>query len=248
MPLFNPECLPDLAGFARRFFRELYARAPRPSALVFDNFDASVGPPAYRSLLAVAIDEIPQGINVIVISRTDPPAELARLIAARALALFDYEALRLTLEETTSLAASEGETDECLVEAIHSATAGWAAGTTLMLAHRKRIGAKAQPAKGASQQALFEYFATEIFADARPEARELLMRTAFLPNVTLRMAEELSGNADAGKLLNLETAVESYVLDFSKNSQLLRIWGKSSETRTRSGFPAIFGFQLPNLG
>ena len=46
----------------------------------------------------------------------------------------------------------------------------------------------------------------------------------------------------------LKTAVESYVLDFSKNSQLLRIWGKSPETRTRSGFPAIFGFQLPNLG
>ena len=28
LPLFSPECLPDLAGFARLFFRELYARVP----------------------------------------------------------------------------------------------------------------------------------------------------------------------------------------------------------------------------
>src|SRR5215510_12799443 len=37
MPLLTPEYLPDLEGFARKFFRELYARLGPSSVVVFDN-------------------------------------------------------------------------------------------------------------------------------------------------------------------------------------------------------------------
>src|SRR4029453_4443322 len=37
LPLLTPEYLPDLAGFSRRFFRELFSRLPRPAGLVLDN-------------------------------------------------------------------------------------------------------------------------------------------------------------------------------------------------------------------
>ncbi|MBA2492373.1 MAG: hypothetical protein H0V34_11955 [Gammaproteobacteria bacterium] len=38
LPLLTPEYLPDLSGFTKRFFRQLFRRLPRPAALVLDNF------------------------------------------------------------------------------------------------------------------------------------------------------------------------------------------------------------------
>jgi ATP/maltotriose-dependent transcriptional regulator MalT len=38
LPLLAPEYLPDLAGFSRRFFRELFSQLHSPFALVLDDF------------------------------------------------------------------------------------------------------------------------------------------------------------------------------------------------------------------
>jgi len=37
LPLLQPEYLPDLGGFAERFFRELFERLPAGAVLVLDN-------------------------------------------------------------------------------------------------------------------------------------------------------------------------------------------------------------------
>jgi ATP/maltotriose-dependent transcriptional regulator MalT len=47
MPLLTPEYLPDLEGFARKFFRELYARLGPSSVVVFDNYRKSGAPPVF---------------------------------------------------------------------------------------------------------------------------------------------------------------------------------------------------------
>jgi ATP/maltotriose-dependent transcriptional regulator MalT len=38
LPALTPEYLPDLIGFTRRFFRELFARLPRHALLVLDDY------------------------------------------------------------------------------------------------------------------------------------------------------------------------------------------------------------------
>ena len=42
--LLTPEYLPNFSFFLRRFFRELFQRAPQPTALVFDNFQEAETP------------------------------------------------------------------------------------------------------------------------------------------------------------------------------------------------------------
>jgi hypothetical protein len=70
--LLAPEHVSELSGFTRRFFRHLFSRFPPGTVLVFDNFQegAESGLPA---ILRDACDEIPSGINLLVLSRTEPP-------------------------------------------------------------------------------------------------------------------------------------------------------------------------------
>jgi ATP/maltotriose-dependent transcriptional regulator MalT len=103
LPLLTPEYLPDLPAFSRRFFRELFARLEAPSVVVFDNFQDAGDDGALHTALVAALDEVPQGVHVFLVSRHPPLDRYARLAANRAMALLDWEALKLTPEETSAL-------------------------------------------------------------------------------------------------------------------------------------------------
>jgi DNA-binding SARP family transcriptional activator len=79
-------------------------------------------------------------------------------------------------------------------------TDGWAAGVVL-LARTVSAGAQAGHTDDAAQDALFQYFASEVFRKAPPDARDVLLRTAYLPAFTAQMALALTGRATAGSTL-----------------------------------------------
>ena len=93
----------DLARFARGFFRDLFSVLPHPCAVVFDNFHEPRTRPEQRAAFVQGLDEVPEGITVIVMSRADPPAEFARLVASRRIARIDEAELRCTPEETEAI-------------------------------------------------------------------------------------------------------------------------------------------------
>ena len=72
LPLLTPEYLPDLAGFARRWFRQFFSHLNPPSLLVFDNYQEA-SESQLDTVLSAVVAEIPEGFNLVVISRTDPP-------------------------------------------------------------------------------------------------------------------------------------------------------------------------------
>jgi hypothetical protein len=74
LPLLTPEYLNDLTGFSRRFFRGSTRACPRPAVLVLDNYDEVLGEMAFHALLVDSAQEIPDGINVMIVSRSEPPA------------------------------------------------------------------------------------------------------------------------------------------------------------------------------
>jgi hypothetical protein len=84
--------------------------------------------------IAMGLEDLPDRIRVVVVSRTGTPASLARLRASRKLAMIDYEDLRYTLGEASELVRKTvpGVADEALRQ-IHEAAQGWAAGIILML-------------------------------------------------------------------------------------------------------------------
>jgi LuxR family transcriptional regulator, maltose regulon positive regulatory protein len=200
LPLLTPEYLADLRGFARRFFRALYATLAPGSVLTFDNFQEVPADAPLHRVLAEAIAQLPRECALLVISRTEPPPAYAPLLASDAIAVLDAEALRLTLAETEAIAGQRGIDDAAAIEALHARSHGWAAGLTLLLARsRGRDDALADDSE--SLQHVFGYFAQRVFDDLGPEAQRVLMQLAFLPQMAPALAERLTGSADAPRLL-----------------------------------------------
>ncbi len=190
----------DPAAFSRRFFRDLFDRLPKSGVLVFDNFHHVAENERFAAMLSEAFDQIPEGINVFVVSRQRPPSSLIGQLAQRRVASLDARELRFTSDEARRLASADKETDEATVERMVRRSEGWAAGLVLMLdrsAIEPGAGGGAYPA----EQATFDYLAAEIFGTLPPETRRLLLAVALLPRFTEEMACVISGDDDAGKEL-----------------------------------------------
>ncbi len=201
LPALTPEYLKDVEGFSRRFFRELFSRLPDEAVLVLDNYQ-EVGPEqALHTLVAQAVDEIPPGMVLVAISRRDPPDTYARLIANEHVELVDWDQLKLTLEEARAIATARLSIDPVELERVYATSGGWAAGLTLLLEGRRRNGVAAVELPE-GRDAIFDYFAAQIFARVPETTQRFLVSTAFLPQVPISIARELTGNEAADAILD----------------------------------------------
>src|SRR6266480_4840935 len=103
LPVYSPEPEQNLARFARSFFRDFFCVLPQPCTVVFDNFQEMRVQPEGRAAFAQGLEEIPEGISLIMVSRTDPPPEFARLVAGRRIARIDPAELRCTARESEAI-------------------------------------------------------------------------------------------------------------------------------------------------
>ena len=201
LPLLTPEYLADLPAFARRWFRALFGRLSDDIVMVLDNYQEVVAESVLHRMLAAAADEIPEGANLIVLSRSGPTAEFSRLLASDRLATVEWGELRLTLEEAHGIAAARDPPNDDQLRELHAMCDGWAAGFALMRERLRRTGEVNRLGEALPRETVFDYFATQIFNDSSDETRETLVRTAFLPWFTVSMAAQLSGNPSAGQVL-----------------------------------------------
>ena len=200
LPALTPEYLKDIEGFSRRYFRELFSRLPEAAVLVLDNYQEVAPEQALHGLIAQAVDEVPSGAALVVISRRDPPDTYARLIANEHVELVDWDQLRLTLDEARSIVGARLALTESEIAQLHEQSDGWAAGLTLMVEGRRRDGT-ASIRLPAGRDAIFDYFAAQIFARVEPGTQRFLVTTALLPQVPVSIARDLTGNTEAGAIL-----------------------------------------------
>lgn len=201
-PAFVPAEGADIGAFARRFFRQLFSRAKRPFALVFDNLHAVPAQSALHKVLEAAISQVPKKSCIVAASRNDPPVALARFRVTGELLCVGADELRVEPGELSEIARARGQALAAgAVAQLHERTQGWAAGLVLMLEHAKISGRIASLPGDAPPQAVFDYLAGEIFQHFEPATRAFLLRIACLPRMTARVAQSISGEAMAGRLL-----------------------------------------------
>ena len=232
LPLLTPQYLAGIPVFTRRYFEQLYGRlslTPASSArtpkgrwekrnpppprgrdeeegsffIVLDNYQDVPADASFHEMTANGFDIIPEGVHVVVISRSDPPSAFARLHANGKIELLEYSAIRLTFDESRELAHRRiPDLDDVLIKAMHEKTDGWAAGVILMLERARLKDARTESAADFSYEEVFDYFAEEILNKTEKGLQEFLLKTAFLPVVTIPLAEKLTGVADAGRILS----------------------------------------------
>ena len=150
LPPFTFEPEQDLARFARGFFRDLFSVLPNPCTVVFDNFHEPRTRREQRAAFAQGLEEVPEGITVIVLSRSDPPPEFARLVASRRIARIDEAELRCTPEEAEAI-LGKTNLDAQTLQQIQQQSDGWVAALVLLREHLSRSGAALDQSIGEGQ-------------------------------------------------------------------------------------------------
>lgn len=202
LPVFSAQHADDVASFARSFFRQFFAHAPQPLALVLDNLQAVPAESALPAALETGFAQVPKGCCVIVTSRAEPPAALARLRAGGGMCCVTGAELSVSRDEVVAIAAARGQSVSIEAAArLHERTQGWVAGLVLMLEHARFSGRIVDLPGDAAPQVIFDYLAGEIFDRFDSTTREFLLRIACLPRMTVGVAEALSGEPRAGRLL-----------------------------------------------
>ena len=199
-------------AFLLRLASALAAR-DRPVTLAVDDLHVLTGPPAVGELDFVLRNAGP-GLRLVVTSRTDPQLPLHRYrltgelaeIRARDLAFSTAEAGLLMAQHSSTLSA---ESLECLTRR----TEGWAAGIRLAA-----ISMDAHPDPDqfvreliTEDSALTGYLVEEVLDTQPAEAREVLLSTSILEQVSAEAAGELAGDQRAGRILPAVARTNAFV-------------------------------------
>lgn len=204
LPLLTAEYQLGLPTFAKHLFETLAHVLPTNTVLVLDNFQEVGTNAALHVFLAEGITVLPPGMHLLCLSRLAPPAALARRRAEGALAILDWDTLRFTLDEATSMAilqcGKHAAPSPATLEQMHARTQGWAAGLMLLLETHDTTAAE-RPRMEQGDQTTFDYLASEVFQHMDPAKRGLLLLLAIPSSVSATMATELTGNPKTVKLL-----------------------------------------------
>ena len=204
LPLLTPEYLPGISTFTRRYFENLCNRLKSPGVIVFDNYQELPEETAFHELISTGLSALPEEINVVFISRSEPPAALVRHKANRMIQTAGWDQLRLTLEETRALLQlhTQKRLSKKAIEDLYRVTNGWVAGLVLMLETASGQTFESRRMNDMSRRDIFNYFASEAFDRTDQNTRNFLLKTAFLTEMTGKMAEALTGHKAAGRILS----------------------------------------------
>ena len=200
LPEIRSERSTDTAAFARKFFRALFACARTPAAIVFDNMVETSA--ALLAAVEAAFSEVPKHCCLLVTSRSAPPASLARRQVSGELVCIGGAELRFEPGDLIEIGRLRGlPIEPATAERLHERTQGWIAAIVLMMEHAKLAGHLADLPEDAAPKVVFDYLAGEIFDRFEQATQQFLTRVVRLPRVSVQVAEILTGEKRAGRLL-----------------------------------------------
>jgi LuxR family transcriptional regulator, maltose regulon positive regulatory protein len=193
LPIFSADHLVHPDTYARRWFRALCAALPRPFVLVFDNVEQA-NLAQLPLLLAIALEEAPEHVTLVITSRREPPPALAKAQLAGALAVPPPAALNFTAQEAALYAEALG-LDAPAVQRAAARVDGWAAGLRL-LSHAPSAAGDDPPPR-----LLFDYFAGLLHDGLAPRGQRVVLVGALLPWLPAGLVATVAEVPDAAEHL-----------------------------------------------
>ncbi len=237
---------PPQQGFEPRFIAALaepIAAEPTSRWLVLDDAQRLHSPDVIAGLDIVLADP-PGGLRIVLIARTDPAVAVHRLRLHGELQEVRPAELAFTEPEAAALLARLGTPlTEPDLSRLVARTEGWAAGLRLAAVS---LAAAADAAAFISafevdQGAVADYLFAEIVRHLPADLYEFLLATCIPEQLPLELAAELSGRADAGRLLDQVCRANALVVQSGETSyryhSLLRGYLHSALTRADIAAP-----------
>jgi LuxR family maltose regulon positive regulatory protein len=206
LPLFTPEYMDGIPEFSRNFFGDLFGRLKNPSTLIFDNYQDVQENASLHGALVEGLSRLPEGVNIMLVSRSSEPPAYARLKANRFVAGLNWSDLRLTEDEFEKILEKrcKKKAPREVLRDIYQRLDGWAAGLHLIVesACPDHFEILRYIIEGTPEE-IFDYFACEILERQDEDTRDFLTKTAFLPHTTPEMAQQFTGHPQAMRILSI---------------------------------------------
>jgi LuxR family transcriptional regulator, maltose regulon positive regulatory protein len=204
-----------------RFLDGLALRGPFQLGL--DDVHLLDSPQAIVVLKSLA-NAVPEGSQVIVVSRADPPIGLARLRAAGSLhelgasdlALDESEAARLLAVAGVRLSREE-------VSELWSATEGWAAGLALTAMSRIKDDRYNPPALlSLERRGIADYFREQVLDVEPDDLRQFLLATSGVQRLSGPLCDAMTGRSDSAEVLSSLAATNLFVIPLDDEGHWFR--------------------------
>jgi LuxR family maltose regulon positive regulatory protein len=215
---------PDLDGWALvEGLLDDLAPLEGPLWLVVDDVH-ELGPDGLRQL-ELLVMRAPPGLRFVLAARHDVRLGLHRLRLDGGLAEIRAGDLEFTRAEAGDLFTAAGvELDEPAVAVLHDRTEGWAAGlrlAALSLAGHPDPGRFAAEFSG-SERTVAEYLLAEVLDRQTEQVRRLLLRTSILERVNGELADLLTGDEGAERVLQDLEAAGAFVVSLDADRSWFR--------------------------
>jgi LuxR family maltose regulon positive regulatory protein len=174
-----------------------------PFLLILDDAHIIDSPGALR-VLAILVEHLPSGSQLVLASRTLPALPFGRLRAHRALLELGIEEMAMTRTEAASLLSGAGlRIGKADVSALVERTEGWPAGLYLAaLSARDRPSPEADLARLAgSDHPLADYMRDEFLAQLSAEQHEFLLDSSILEQLSGPLCDATLQRSNSGPLL-----------------------------------------------
>jgi LuxR family maltose regulon positive regulatory protein len=203
MPLLTPEYLPGTESFISGYFTKLFSRIETPLWMVFDNYHDVPADSGFSVVLTSIFKFAPPGVVVVVISRSNPPPIMARMLALRKLVLIDSSHLAFTESESRDLIRklASHPLSEDDIRKIYAATRGWVAGIILLMLKPDQIDRLKVTDENHTPGEILDFFGSEVFEKLEKDEQEILLKTALLPDLAPEVAGPLTGNSYSKAIL-----------------------------------------------
>ncbi len=193
-----------------RWIGQVFGNLPPQSLIVFDDYNIS-SPLTLRHLLKALMEFTPPHIRFMLISRTQPELEIARLRAKRTVGEITGDDLKFSDAEVQDLFGTVFgmQLARNEVSLVNRTAEGWAAGLVLMheyFASKNPVDRSASLARGRQsgfQAHVFDYLAQEVFAHLPAEMQGFLLRTSivdYLPTPLMGLLTGLPAAAAQGRM------------------------------------------------
>ncbi|MBU0728336.1 MAG: hypothetical protein KKE17_15405 [Proteobacteria bacterium] len=202
LPCLTPEYNFDLATFSRNYFEEIYQVLPKGFVMVFDNYQILAPDAQVHDMLRVAAEILPEEGRIIFISREPSTPSFVRLTAGQSLSFITNHDLEFTRDETEAfLSARHPQTlTPEDIDAIQAKYHGWVAG---MVLHSRFdfVSDMNNKVPHSSPEEVFSFLSEEVFNRMPNPQRDILLKSALLPEMTSVSVNALTGDGQAGDLI-----------------------------------------------
>jgi LuxR family transcriptional regulator, maltose regulon positive regulatory protein len=174
------------------------------AVLVLDDYHL-IEATAIHEQMALLIDHLPAALEVVLISRTEPPLPLARLRARGELVEVDAAQLGFSSDEVAQLANGVHGLglDARDLTRLRERTEGWAAGLYLAVLS---LGGRGDRGEFISRFAgddrhVVDYLGAEVLAEQPAEVREFLLHTSVAERLCAPLCDAITRRHDSARLL-----------------------------------------------